>query len=168
MRVRIESVIGEQITRAREDVGMSQSQLGDELGRLLGKPWPRQAVSQAEKGRRSFNAAELVAFAAALGRSVESLLVPPADVSTVTLADGDPIDSRHLRGDEEVSSDDNLRKLTQTMGELRREFPGLVELVDRLDDLIGTAALDLWATARGRGVEVDRDVLGLPPRRPEQ
>ena len=78
------TVVGEQITRAREDVGMSQAQLGDELGRLLGKPWPRQAVSQAEKGRRSFNAAELVAFAAALGRSVESLLVPPANVPTVT------------------------------------------------------------------------------------
>ena len=166
--MRIEAVVGEQITRAREDVGMSQAQLGDELGRLLGKPWPRQAVSQAEKGRRSFNAAELVAFAAALGRSVESLLVPPANVPTVTLAEGDPIDSRHLRGSEEVSSDEGLRKLIQTMGELRREFPTLVELVDRLDDQMHTATMELWAAARSRGVEADRDLLDLPPLKTDQ
>jgi transcriptional regulator with XRE-family HTH domain len=166
--VRIEAVIGEQVTRAREDVGLSQAELGSELGRLLGKPWPRQAVSQAEKGRRSFNAAELVAFAAALGRSVESLLVPPNGVLTVTLAEGEPIDSRHLRGSEEVSSDEGLRKLIQTIGELRREFPTLVELVDRLDDHMHTATMELWAAARARGVEADRDLLGLPPRKVEQ
>src|SRR3954452_24841455 len=30
-----------------------------DLGELLGKPWPRQTVSAAEKGKRAFTAAEL-------------------------------------------------------------------------------------------------------------
>lgn len=166
--MRIEDVVGQWIIRAREEVGLTQAQLGEELGRYLGRSWPRQAVSAAEKGRRSFTAAELVALAAVLGRSVESLLVPPDDVSTVTLAEGAPIDSRHLRGSDEVTSDASLKQLIQTLSHMRRELPVLLESAQRLDDMMDNAALELWGTARGRGVDVDNDLLGLPPRRTEQ
>jgi transcriptional regulator with XRE-family HTH domain len=166
--VRIEDVVGQWITRAREEVGLTQAQLGEELGRYLGKPWPRQAVSAAEKGRRSFTAAELVALAAVLGRSVDSLLVPPDDVPAVKLAEGAPIDSRHLRGSNEVASDASLKELIQTLIHVRRELPVLLESAQRLDNLMDNAAMEVWASARGRGVEVDNNLLGLPPRRTEQ
>jgi len=39
----------------------------------LGKPWSRQAVHQAERGQRSFTAAELTALALALDTSVQAL-----------------------------------------------------------------------------------------------
>ena len=39
----------------------------------LGKPWSRQAVHQAERGQRSFTAAELTALALALDTSVPAL-----------------------------------------------------------------------------------------------
>jgi hypothetical protein len=43
------------------------------LGRYLGKPWSRQAVHQAERGRRAFTAAELAAVALALDTSIPAL-----------------------------------------------------------------------------------------------
>jgi hypothetical protein len=142
--------------------------VGEELGHYLGRPWPRQAVSAAEKGRRSFTAAELVALAAVLGRSVESLLVPPEDVKAVRLAEGEPIDSRHLRGFDEAASDASLKQLIQTLVHIRREMSALHESAQRLDDLMDNAAPELWAAARGRGVEVDNELLGLPPRTEDQ
>lgn len=162
--VKIEAVIGGWIAQRREDTGLTQSQVGDELGKYLGKPWSRQAVSAAEKGRRSFTAAELVAFAVVLGCSVESLLEPPADVAAVVLADGSPMDSRHLRGHDATSSNESLSKLLQTFSALRAEFPSLLATAQHVDDLLDDAALELWATARGRGVDSPSNLLDLPAR----
>ncbi|WP_425568319.1 hypothetical protein [Nonomuraea rubra] len=49
---------------------MSLTELGEALGRYLDRPWSRQAVHQAERGQRSFTAAELTALALALDTSV--------------------------------------------------------------------------------------------------
>ena len=74
--MRLEKVIGQNIRRAREAEGLSQAQLGKLVGQYLGADWPRQAVSAAEQGNRAFAAAELVALALAMGRSVTWLLTP--------------------------------------------------------------------------------------------
>jgi transcriptional regulator with XRE-family HTH domain len=71
--MRVEEVIGQQIARRREARQMSLTQLGQALGRYLGKPWSRQAVHQAERGRRAFTAAELAAVALALDTSIPAL-----------------------------------------------------------------------------------------------
>jgi transcriptional regulator with XRE-family HTH domain len=71
--MRVEEVIGQQIARRREARQMSLTQLGQVLGRYLGKPWSRQAVHQAERGRRAFTAAELAAVALALDTSIPAL-----------------------------------------------------------------------------------------------
>jgi transcriptional regulator with XRE-family HTH domain len=71
--MQVEAVIGEQIARLREARQMSLTQLGLALGRYLGKPWSRQAVHQAERGRRAFTAAELAALALALDTSIPAL-----------------------------------------------------------------------------------------------
>jgi transcriptional regulator with XRE-family HTH domain len=52
---------------------LSLTDLGQALGRYLGRPWSRQAVHQAERGQRSFTAAELTALALALDTSVQVL-----------------------------------------------------------------------------------------------
>ncbi len=80
--MRIEAAIGKQIARFREARGMSLTQLGEALGTYLDKPWSRQAVHQAERGRRAFTAAEMAALALVLETSVPALF----------LADAVPID----------------------------------------------------------------------------
>lgn len=112
--MRIEDVIARWITEGREVTGMTQVQLGQRLGEILGKPWPKQAVSAAEKGRRSFTAAELVAFAVALSCNVETLLQPPMDVDEVTLSDGPPIKSGYLR-----AATTDLADLSSSIDDLR-------------------------------------------------
>lgn len=67
----IEQVIGANITRLRGD--QSQAALGAKLGELLGKPWSRQVVWQAEKGGRAFAASDLIALTVALGVPMSEL-----------------------------------------------------------------------------------------------
>ncbi|WP_326600612.1 helix-turn-helix domain-containing protein [Streptomyces sp. NBC_01803] len=73
--MRVEEAIGSQIARLRESRRMSLSQLGEALGRYLERPWSRQAVHQAERGRRAFTAAELAAIALVLDTSVPALFL---------------------------------------------------------------------------------------------
>jgi transcriptional regulator with XRE-family HTH domain len=71
--MRVEEAIGRQIARLRAQRELSLTDLGEALGGYLGKPWSRQAVHQAERGQRSFTAAELTALALALDTSVQAL-----------------------------------------------------------------------------------------------
>src|SRR6266481_1454327 len=81
--MRIETAIGKQIARLREARQMSLTQLGEAMGKYLDKPWSRQAVHQAERGRRAFTAAEMAAFALALDTSVPALFL--ADATRIEL-----------------------------------------------------------------------------------
>jgi transcriptional regulator with XRE-family HTH domain len=76
--MRVEVAIGQQIAHLREARQMSLTQLGQAIGRYLGKPWSRQAVHQAERGRRAFTAAELAAVALALDTSIPALFLTAA------------------------------------------------------------------------------------------
>jgi len=71
--MRVEEAIGRQVARLRAQRELSLADLGEALGRYLGKPWSRQAVHQAERGQRSFTAAELAALALVLDTSVQGL-----------------------------------------------------------------------------------------------
>src|SRR6266700_4905946 len=73
--MRVETAIGNQISRLRQTRQMSLTQLGEAMGKYLDRPWSRQAVHQAERGRRSFGAAELTALALVLDTSIPALLV---------------------------------------------------------------------------------------------
>jgi transcriptional regulator with XRE-family HTH domain len=76
--VRVEAAIGQQIAHLRAARQMSLTQLGQAMGRYLGKPWSRQAVHQAERGHRAFTAAELAAVALALDTSIPALFLSDA------------------------------------------------------------------------------------------
>jgi transcriptional regulator with XRE-family HTH domain len=71
--MRVEEAIGRQIARLRAERRLSLTGLGEALGRYLDRPWSRQAVHQAEQGRRSFTAAELTALALVLDTSIPAL-----------------------------------------------------------------------------------------------
>jgi transcriptional regulator with XRE-family HTH domain len=71
--MRVEEAIGRQIAHLRAERQLSLADLGEALGRYLGKPWSRQAVHQAERGQRSFTAAELIALALTFDTSVQAL-----------------------------------------------------------------------------------------------
>ena len=86
--MKIEEIVGQRIRERREQLALSQAMLGKLIGEHLGRDWPRQAVSAAEKGDRQFGIAEMVAFAHVLGVSIAHLITPPADVAAVQLAPG--------------------------------------------------------------------------------
>ncbi|MEQ4723001.1 helix-turn-helix transcriptional regulator [Nonomuraea sp. B19D2] len=71
--MRVEEAIGRQIARLRAERRLSLTELGEALGRYLDRPWSRQAVHQAERGQRSFTAAELTGLALALDTSIPAL-----------------------------------------------------------------------------------------------
>ena len=71
--MRVEEAIGRQVAHLRMERRLSLTDLGEALGHYLDKPWSRQAVHQAERGRRSFTAVELTALALALDTSVPAL-----------------------------------------------------------------------------------------------
>src|ERR1700722_3971960 len=82
--MRVEEAIGRQVSRLRARRQLSLTGLGEALGQYLDKPWSRQAVHQAERGQRSFTAAELTALALALDTSVQTLF--RADDEPIKLA----------------------------------------------------------------------------------
>ncbi|SEC95110.1 Helix-turn-helix domain-containing protein [Amycolatopsis tolypomycina] len=86
--MRIEEVIGDRIRQVRDLQELTQEQLGQRLGELLGKPWSRQAVHVAEQGGRQFTAAELVALASVLNTTVPRLMTPTVEVREVELPSG--------------------------------------------------------------------------------
>lgn len=93
-RVRVEEVVGRRIRDIRDSQGMTQELLGQEIGKLLGKPWPRQTVSLAEQGRRAFTAVELVAVARVLGVYVGHLFTPPLGMpQAIEISPGVEMDS---------------------------------------------------------------------------
>ncbi len=93
--MRVEEVVGRRMREIRDGKGMTQEQLGQEVGKMLGKPWPRQTVSAAEAGRRAFTAVELVVIARALDVYVGHLFTPTVDGSpmTIELSPGVQLDS---------------------------------------------------------------------------
>jgi transcriptional regulator with XRE-family HTH domain len=130
--MRVETAIGQQVARLRAQRGLSLADLGEALGRYLGKPWSRQAVHQAERGQRAFTAAELTALALALGTSLPALFRP-----------GDGDDPIELPG--EAVPAEEYRDLLLNRD---RDAPldGLEELIVALNDM--REVLDRPALAR--------------------
>jgi len=117
--MRVEQAIGRQIARLRAQRQLSLADLGEAVGRYLGKPWSRQAVHQAERGLRSFTAAELTALALALDTSVQALF----------RAEGEQIE---LPG-RAISPEDYRGTLLNRQNDT--PLDGLEELIVALDDI---------------------------------
>ncbi|MGW5333623.1 helix-turn-helix transcriptional regulator [Streptomyces bauhiniae] len=163
--MRLEEVIGSQIADRRASVGMSQAELGEGLGRYLERAWSRQAVHSAEKGKRAFTAAELVAFALVLDAEVPDLMTPPIGQrdGVIALPNG-VIPSRKLA--DIVAPEAPEDALT------RLNLDGLHHLVPMLSGAIQTLQLldmtlsELVEDAQRRKAEEDPDAV--PPLVREQ
>ena len=143
--MRVEQVVGLQVRTRRDALGLSQAQLGTALAPLLGRPWPRQAVSAAERGERSFGAAELVAFAAVLNATVGDLLAPPETAPAVNLGGPDsvPRDSliavvtAHAREDMNLAAiNATITGLAEKVVRSQLELEQVLALARQLDGLI--------------------------------
>jgi transcriptional regulator with XRE-family HTH domain len=135
--VRLEEVIGHRMRERREAMAITQEQAGRRIGELLGRSWPRQAVSAAEKGDRSFTAAELVAIAFAFQTTVSWLLTPLAGDSGVTMPSGAVIDQTKLITavlPQFSVEGDNTDAIRQVLVDLGQKIMENAQAFDRLMD----------------------------------
>lgn len=117
--MRIEEIVGRNVRDAREATGLTQEELGKRLEDLVGREWPRQTVSTAEKGGRSFTASELLALSLVTKVSVAGLFTPPVQAREVTFPSGYSI-PREVLTDMAFTGDDPSRIFSQMQETVRR------------------------------------------------
>lgn len=141
-------MIGRNMRRVREGRGLSQTDLGQAVTEQLGKPWSRQAVSAAEKGRRYFTAADLMALARILDTSLPSLLLLAGrDASEVDLAEGAHVPAeeyqrRILAGIEDAGralTSSDLEELQAVADKMRDSHRRAAEALDGFEASVASA-----------------------------
>ena len=161
-------MVGRRVREIRERKGMTQEDLGQAIGELLGKPWPRQTVSSAEAGRRAFTAVELVAIASALDVYVGHLFTPSIDQmhsAKIELSPGVELDQENLmramveRMDSPVAQE-TLRQLIKVVKPLANVAAGVQANAEFLLNQLAEASYD---PARIVGSHPDH---GTGPERP--
>ena len=140
--MRVEDIIGQRIKDRREAMELSQDALGKLIGDQLGREWTRQAVSAAEKGKRSFIAAELLAIAYVLGMNVGRLLSPPEEAEAVELADGIALPRVALIGADSAVTFDNMMQAIVRLGEQQKT---ITEAVAKAGEDVARLRELLWA-----------------------
>jgi transcriptional regulator with XRE-family HTH domain len=150
-RVRVEQIVGSRMRERREELGLTQEHIGSQFEPLLGRPWSRQAVSAAEKGDRSFAAAELVALAAVLHVTVSDLLRPPVHEPEVYLGGPYPVPrdvllalvTARVRDDLNLTAiQDALTLLADTAARGQEDIAQTLKLARDLDMLITQRVAD--------------------------
>jgi hypothetical protein len=118
---------------------------GETFGqRFEGEPWSRQAVSDAENGKRKFGVEDLVALARASDQSVQFFLTAPAK-TTIELKDGStltPSQLSKLWGAPPALTGAYLRK-AQFLLRAIDDFEGIQQNIKQLDDFLGAVAKDV-------------------------
>ena len=142
--MQIETAVGKQIARFRETRQMSLTQLGEAMGKYLDKPWSRQAVHQAERGRRAFTAAEMAALALVLETSIPALFL--TDAAEIELP-GAAVSAEDYRGillyAGEDAPLDGIEELLVALSDIRQILsrPPLARLakIERIADEVASA-----------------------------
>lgn len=130
--MRIEEVVGQRLREAREERGLTQEELGQRLAALLGKSWPRQTVSIAERGHRAFTALELLAFSVVLGVEVADLFRLPGDLDFVTTPAGAvPRSEIQQSAQATVPGADDLRGALRELVKAAQQMQAVGFVVDR-------------------------------------
>ena len=113
----VPQVIGQNMRSRRDNLGMTQAQLGERLGNWLGAPWTRQQVFMAEKGGRAFTASEIVALSMALD-TLPGVLFDPrrAGALILQISDEVKIDGGFLAGPDLAGSAlEDYQEVLQTL-----------------------------------------------------
>lgn len=116
---RVSTILGQNVTAARENRGWTQAELAEQMSNLLGKPFNTSTVNRLEKGNRPTPLTEVFALAELLRVSVNDLLPPQDDLMAVskalfsTLHDTDSQILRNVREIEELR--DRRRDLSRAV-----------------------------------------------------
>ena len=183
--MRIEELVGRRIKDIRESRRLTQDQLGELVGELLGgKTWARQTVSAAEHGRRAFTAAELVACSLVLGAPVDELLTPLSTEGGIELSPGVVVDtpkamSIMFEGEDKAELRDALtaliehaRQVSHSSGLIVANARFVLDNLARVTPVVVASADAAAATAQpvvaaivtsGLGVLAGRRNDGTPP-----
>jgi transcriptional regulator with XRE-family HTH domain len=156
--LRIEEGIGQRIRERREQLEMSQAELGRLLGPLLDKEWSRQTVSAAEQGKRAFTSAEVVAISHVLRTTVSQLFRPPAKAGEITMPSGATFPAHMVFAGEGAPRDDwNMADIDETIDHLEASAVQSRNLVQEL------RALVTQRVAGGSGPRLPHYESGLSP-----
>jgi len=136
--MRIQDVIASNVRKAREEVGLTQKDLGGEIGRWLRKPWPRQTASLLESGRRAFTAEELLAVALVLEKPI-AYFFRAGSLVEVEMPSGATVSAEKIvslfKGDVEAAAG-ALSEETDALGAaLRKAFDVLQKQRDALEEV---------------------------------
>lgn len=138
----VREIVGLNIAKLRTAAGLSQNDLGIKLERWLESSWSRQAVSQAEQGKRAFGVDDLVALSIGLDASIHQLLTPSRELTAVELASGTELSALAykevvLGGDADIDEIQRSRIIGQ-LRELDLLASGLVSRQQALRELLGS------------------------------
>jgi transcriptional regulator with XRE-family HTH domain len=76
----INEIVGFNLRRLREELGLTQEQAGQLIEHFIGAKWSKQTFGAAEGGvKREFSVTELIGLARAFGVPLAELLQPPPD-----------------------------------------------------------------------------------------
>jgi len=147
------------IRERRKELDMGAVEFGSRLGEFLEKPWPRQAVSAAETGKRTLGAAEMVAISHVLRTTVSQLFTPPAKVAEITMPSGVTFPAYMVFAALEATprEDWNLAAIQEILDLLRARTAESHDLVKDLDALIAQRI------AGGGGARMPLADSGLSP-----
>ena len=150
-------VIGHNAKSRREELKLTAATVGEQVGQLFGKPWPRQTVYMMESGDQAMIAAEIAALAHVLQTTPANLLTPPIEAKVVSV--GDLIVARdllvgvpaHLAG----ASDGTLNLLRDLMDEVREAWAATgraqAVLTDEVADRLKSIDDRITAHVSGQG-----------------
>ncbi|MDP9225588.1 MAG: helix-turn-helix domain-containing protein, partial [Actinomycetota bacterium] len=110
-----------QVLAADRTAAMTQEEFGQRMGEYLGRPWSKQTVSAAEKGKRNFDLQELLAITAVLGTTLEYLLSPLDPESHIEISE------RHSMTADEVG-----RSVVAVVVEKKAEDTARIRLLEQL------------------------------------
>lgn len=103
-------IIGQNAKRERRAIGMQQNEFAQRLATLSGRAWTVSAVSEAERGKRTWAADDVVLFARALDHAPSDLFRIPDDVAEIEV-DGTPIARDLIQPGERGQADDDAAPL---------------------------------------------------------
>lgn len=150
-----QQVVGLALRARRNELGLTQEQAGQRIGRLLGREWSRSSMSIAEDGGRNFGAAELVAIAAALETSIDALFRPPLGVVAFGVPGG-VVPRMQVAGSAATDHDP-----AQYLEALRTGLSTIPAVAEKRDEVIKVFAESIanLAETEGKAVKVIWDSL---------
>ena len=159
----IEQVVGFNLGRLRSAQGWTQVEFGKRIAEKARLPaekaWSRQAVSNAEQGRRAFTVADLLVLSLVFELPLSALLVIPSAVARIKI--GEVSLPRNYVEDPKWLHETTAGGLAEVAAALTTLHIGLDELLDHAYEVQQQAMTLLGASDRLRGM-VSQEAKGAP------